>query len=109
MRLFELDPIDPFITKLVTVSDQLQTDLEDGKKDPSMTVDELLNYFQQYDIVLDKQDLYNMIKKPPLKKLISNIKGDEVVFKGFGTPDTPEDEKKKVVKSMADKAAKNFK
>jgi len=109
MRLFELDSVNPLITKLVAVTDQLQSDLEDGKKDPSMTVEELLNYFQQYDIVLDKPDLYNMIEKPPLKRLIRNIKNNEVIFKGFGAPETPNDDNQKVVKSMANKAARNLK
>jgi hypothetical protein len=45
-----------------------------------------------------------MIKKPPLNDLISNIKGDQVIFKGYGTIDQPEDEKKKIVKQMAKSA-----
>jgi hypothetical protein len=47
-----------------------------------------------------------MIKKLPLKNLISNIQGDNIVFKGFGTPEAPpEDESKNIVAGMAKKAA----
>lgn len=110
MRLFEITDTDPFVTKLVAVSDQLKTDLEDGETNSEMTVDQLLKYLQKYDIVLDKIDLYNMIKKPPLKNLIDNIQGKKVIFKGFGSTENPEDdsEEKNVVKSMAAKAAKNI-
>ena len=66
MRLFEIDNSDPLLVKLIAVSDQLYTDLLNGETDPDMTTEELLQYLQKYDIVLDKTDLYNMIKKPPL-------------------------------------------
>jgi len=48
-----------------------------------------------------------MIKKPPLKNSIENIQGDQVIFKGQKTPVKPEEEEsKKVVKQMAQKAMK---
>ena len=109
MLLYEFDETKPLATSIVAVSDQLKTDLEQGKVN-GWTVDQLLQYFQQYDIVLDRKDLYNMIKTPPLKNVIANIQGDKVVFRGQETP-APESESdsKKIVKSMADKAAKNLK
>jgi hypothetical protein len=48
-----------------------------------------------------------MIKKPPLKDVITNIQGDKVIFKGAEEPVAPDqDTNQKVVKSMADKAMK---
>jgi hypothetical protein len=48
-----------------------------------------------------------MIKQLPLKNLISNIQGDKIVFKGFGTPEAPPaDDSKKIVAGMAQNAAK---
>lgn len=105
MRLYEFAQ-DPLIPKLVAVSDQLKSDLDDGSVQPDMSLEGFIKYLQQYGITLDPNDLYNMIKNPPLNQLISNIKGDQVVFKGYGTVDEPEDEKKKVVKQMANKAMK---
>lgn len=106
MRLFEFDGPDPLLIKIVTVSDQLKTLVDKGAaKDWSL--DQLISYFQKYDVSLDKKDMYNMIKKPPLKDIISNIQGDKVIFKGeepIASPDA--DENQKVVKSMADKAMK---
>jgi len=109
MRLFELDGIDPLVVKLIAVSDQLHTDLLNGKTDPEMTTDELLQYLQKYDIVLDKTDLYKMIKKPPLNKIISNIQSDKIVFKDMGTPEAPDQEQNnQIVKQMANQAAANM-
>lgn len=108
MRLFELASPDPLITRLVAISDQLKTDLERGEIDPNMSTDELLSYLANYDIVVDIKDLYNMIQKPPLNNVISNIQGDVVVFKGHdeGTGEQPEDQNQKVVKQMAQRAIK---
>jgi len=102
MLLWEFE--DALVTKIVTVSDQLKSDLESGKIQGNWTLDQLLNYFQDYDIILDPDDLYNMIQKEPLKKVIANIQGDEVVWKGTETPETPTDQNQKVVKQMAQRA-----
>jgi hypothetical protein len=106
MFLSEIAEPSPKITRLVTVVDQLKTDLDNGKIKSNWTVDQLLNYFRKYDIIIDKNDLYKMIKKPPLKNAISNIQGDTVVFKGQSgkTPDiepTTSDDQKKIVAQMA--------
>lgn len=102
MRLYEFAGPDPMVTKLVAVGDQLKSDLEKGQADPNMSVPDFLQYLKKYDIIYDKTDLYDMIKQLPLKNLISNIQGDKIVFKGFGTPEAPpEEESKKVVAGMA--------
>lgn len=104
MRLYEF--ADPMITKLVAITDQLKSDLEKGEADPNMSVPDFLQYLKKYDIIYDKTDLYDMIKTLPLKNLISNIQGDNIVFKGFGTPEAPpEDESQSIVAGMAKKAA----
>lgn len=108
MRLFEFSGPAPVLTKLVTVADQLKTDLDSGDTHPTWTVDQLLDYFRQYDIPLDVTDLYNMIKLPPLNKIIDNIQGDDVIFKGQEDTDAPPDKNKEIVKSMAQDAAKKF-
>lgn len=108
MRLFELDQPNPLVTKLVAVSDQLKTDIDNGDVSPEMTVDQLLDYFRNYDITLDVSDLYNMIKKEPLKKLINNIQGDAVIFKGVSGPETEMQpgQSQKIVQKMAQSAMK---
>jgi len=66
-----------------------------------------LQYYRDNDIVIDKSDLYTMIKKPPLDQSIENIQGDNIIFKG----QTPEqeagpDENQKIVQQMAQSAMK---
>lgn len=82
MRLFELAGPDPIVTRLVAISDQLKSAIDNKEVDPHMTVDQLLKYLSDYDIVVDVSDLYNMIQRPPLKNIIDNIQGDQVIFKG---------------------------
>lgn len=109
MRLFELETEPGLSAKLVAITDQLKTDLEDGKLNFGMSTDQLLDYFQDYDVILDVTDLYNMIQVPPLKQVITNIQGDKVVFKGQSddteNPDQ-ESEQEKIVSQMAKSAMK---
>jgi hypothetical protein len=105
MRLFEFASPDPLVTKLVAVSDQLKTELSQDQAKTNMSVKQFLEYLQKYDINIDKLDLFNMIKNPPLKNIIDNIQGDNIVFKGFAEPEMPDDQQKAVVQQMAKKAS----
>lgn len=106
MRLHEFAGSDPTVTRLVAVTDQFKSDLENNKIDPNMSLPDFLQYLRKYDIILDKTDLYDMIKKMPLKNLITNIQGDKIIFKGLGQPEPPpEEENKKIVANMAKQAA----
>ena len=110
MLLCEFDQDRAMVSKIVALTNQLKHDLEDGIIDTDYTVDQLLDYFQKYDVILDAQDLYNMIKVPPLKDVVKNIQGDKVVFVGQDdtTPkyDAPEGDDKKTVAQMAKRAMK---
>lgn len=105
MRLFELDDQNALATKIVAAADQLKFDLENGNVEPNWSLDQLLKYFQNYGVILDPTDLYNMIKQRPLKDVITNIQGDKVVFKGqSNTNQMPKDQSKEVVAKMAQSA-----
>ena len=110
MLLFEFTSPDPLLINLVAVIGQLKSAIDAGQEKPDWTVDELLQHLKNSDIILDKTDLYDMIKNPPLNHSIENIKGNEVIFKGQGSdsegapPD--EEQNKKIVKQMAQSATK---
>lgn len=108
MFLFEFDQDSALVSKIVALTNQLEQDLEDGKIGNDYTVDQLLDYFQNYDVILDVNDLYNMIRVPPLKTVIKNIQGDKVVFVGqeetSSKYDAPEGDDKKTVAAMAKRA-----
>ncbi len=110
MRFFEFANSEgPIVAKIVTVTDQLKQDLYDGKIKAPWTVDQLLDYYQKYDVILDRQNLYNMILTEPMKEVIANIQGNQVIFKGMqagAAPESPTPEKSKdIVSKMAHKAA----
>jgi len=109
MRLYEFDQDSALVTKIVALSNQLKQGREDGKIPDNYTLDDLLNYFQKYDVILDADDLYNMIQVPPLKDVIKNIQGNDVIFtdqkeKTIDMPKT--DDNDKVVAKMARRALK---
>ena len=106
MRLFEFAG-SPLLVKLVATTSQLKSEIDSGKTHSDWTVPELLQYYRDNDIIIDKSDLYTMIKKPPLNQSIENIQGDKVILKG----QTPEqevgpDENQKIVQQMAQNAMK---
>jgi len=107
MFLFELDGPDPLSAKLIVAINQLKSDVENGQIDPNnYSTEQFLSYLQEYDIVLDITDLYDMIKNPPLNTVIKNIQGDSVIFKGHDeTPKNPDQsQSQQVVQQMAQSA-----
>jgi len=110
MFLFELEGQPDFAPKLVALTNQLKQNFEEKGYPRCFTVDHLLAYFAKYDIIIDLDDLYNMIQVPPLKDLISNIQGKDIVFVGQSEkkPDIeiPDEENDDTVKKMADRAMK---
>jgi hypothetical protein len=106
MRLFELNT-SPLAVSLVSATNQLKSDIDAGKEKPDWTLDELLQYYQDSGIVLDRTDLYDAIKQFPMKKYIKNIQGQKVVFKGQDDyQQMPDNKKQDVVAQMAKDAMK---
>jgi predicted GTPase len=112
MLIFEFDQKQDsaMVTQIVALTNQLQQEIDDGEIDPdNYSVDNLLDYFQEYDIILDVDDLYTMIKVPPLQDVVTNIQGDKVVFKGHqgDTAKKPHGgDSEKTVQQMAKRAMK---
>lgn len=107
MLLCEFTGVDPLLISLVAIIGQLKSSIDSGDEKPDWTVDELLSFLKQNDVIIDPEDLRDMIKGPPLNQSISNIQGDKVVFKGqdSGTG-IDKDQQKDIVKTMAHRATK---
>ena len=108
MRLFEFDNNDPLRVKLTSVVSQLQSDLEHANSEDPMSTDAFLNLLHHNDIVIDKSDIYDIIKKEPLVHFIKDIEDDKVIFRGqvFAKQPIDPDESEQIVAQMAKKAAK---
>ena len=105
MRLYEFE--DPLRVKLVALASQLEADARDDNFETVVTTDDLIGYFRDNGLVLDKSDIYNMVKNPPLNNIIDNIKDDQVIFKGQQVDqEDSSDEQEKIVKQMAHQALK---
>lgn len=109
MRLFEFAGKDPIITKLAVLSNQLETAIGNNEIQGEWTLEQLLNFLAANQIYVGEPDIYDMVKKPPLNKIISNINNDVVTFKGLEQPDLPtpdQNQSQEVVKQMAKSAMK---
>lgn len=107
MRLFEFADDDPLRVKLVAVANQLKSEVAGTGR--TWSTDEFLNYLKQNDIVVDKADLFDMVKKEPLINIIANINKDEVIFRGQeNTAAAPpkDNEMQKTRQQMASRALK---
>jgi len=109
MLLYELDIPNSLLVKLVAITSQLKSEIDQGKQKEEWTVGELLALYRANGIILDQSDLYDMIKEPPLNKTISNIQGSLVKFKGHGDGgdvDSAGQDSRDMVKKMAKDAMK---
>ena len=108
MRLFEFDTKDPLRVKLTAVTSQLQSDLDNANSEEPMSTNAFLNLLRKNEIVIDKSDIYDIIKKEPLVHFIKDIEDDKVIFRGQVLAKQPidPDESEQIVAQMAKKAAK---
>ena len=109
MYLFEFESQPDFSPKLVAITKQLKQYFDTNGYPTDFTLDQLLAFFARYDIILDANDLYSMIQVPPLKDLISNIQGQDVIFVGQegsapSEEEIPDEEKDGTVEKMAQRA-----
>jgi len=112
MRLFEFKLDDPLRVKLIAATNQLKSRMEDTDNNEPMSTDAFLSLLRnKYDITIDKSDLYDMVKKDPLKNIIDNINGSEVIFKGqtANQLDVSPDEAEQTVAKMAQRASNKLK
>ena len=109
MFLFELDSPDPDTVRLVAVINQLKDSIDQGQEKSDWTEEEFLSYLSDFGLNLSVDSLYDMIKKPPLNKVISNIQAGNIVFVGQGSgvqPNQDPQQSQQVVNNMAHDAMK---
>ena len=109
MRLFEFEDDDSLRVKLTGIVSQLRSRAKDTNFEKPYSLTALKNKLSDADINLDDEEFRDMLEDPPLKNLISNIKGDQVFFKGLGNEpvsDQGPDEMEKTLDKMSKKATK---
>lgn len=108
MRLFEFADTDPLRVKLASVVSQLKSRIDDTNTTEPMTTDAFIELLDRNEVQVEKSDLYDMVKKEPLKNVIQNINGNEVIFKGqvSNADMNTKDENEKTREKMAKAAIK---
>lgn len=108
MYLYEFTS-DYLAANIITAIDNLKQKIHNGEVTKNFTMDELLDYFENFGIELNPNDIYTMSEVPPLKSLVHPISGKEIRFKGLPQDPTPAESpppemSKQVVARMAKKA-----
>ena len=114
MRLYEFANLQEEIINGVVVATQQLKDLVNSNPPKididNFTIDNLIDFYKEYDIVLSADDFYLMIEKPLLKDVISNIQDDKIVFRGNEKPTAPDEDpgdSQETVAKMAQSAMSN--
>lgn len=108
MYLFEFTN-DYLAANIITAVDNLKQKIHNGEITKNFTMDELLDYFNNFGLDFNPTDVYTMSQVPPLKSVVHPISGNKVRFKGLPQDPTPAETpppemSKKVVARMAKKA-----
>ncbi len=91
---------------MIAAVDQLSYGLKTGQIKTNWTLDLLSQYFRKFGLVLSPQDFYDMVQSKPLSNVISNIEGNDVIFKGLPQDkepieSPPPEKSKEIVSKMA--------
>jgi hypothetical protein len=109
MLIREFAGDDPLRVKLTSITRQMMARRRDTNATEPMSVRSFLNLLSDNDINVTKDDLFDMIKRAPLKNIIDNIQGDNLVFKGEhgrdNKADVESDREEKTLDRMAKRAA----
>lgn len=87
MLLYEFVEDNTDMILLAGIVNQIYNRIKDTGFDKKYSLDALLNTLSDRGLELDRETFTKMIKHQPLKNLIANVEGDNVVFKG----EAPED------------------
>jgi hypothetical protein len=80
MRLFEFADDDPLRVNLTAVASYLESRYRGQHQ--KLSTELFLKILRKHDVPVDKDDLFDIVKKEPLSNIISDLNDNEVIFKG---------------------------
>lgn len=80
MRLFEFADDDPLRVNLTAVASYLESRYRGQHQ--KLPTELFLKILRKHDVPVDKDDLFDIVKKEPLNNIIADMNSDEVIFKG---------------------------
>lgn len=108
MLLNEFDNHNSLKVKLSSIVSHIRSRREDSGAKKPITVKSFINVLRDNDIYVNRNELLDMIKSAPLKNIIHDIKGDDILFKGDvidRRSDSDRDKQQDTVEKMASRAA----
>lgn len=88
MLLYEFVEDNTDMIVLSGVVSQIHNRIKDTGFDKKYSLESLLNTLSDRGIDLDREKFIELIKHQPLKNMIANVQGDNVIFKGEGSEDS---------------------
>lgn len=79
MRLFEFADDDPLRVNLTAVASYLESRYKGQHQ--NLSTDLFLKILRKHNVPVDKDDLFDIVKKEPLSNIISDLNSKEVIFK----------------------------
>ena len=97
--------------KLTGSVSQLIGRIRDTNTDKPYSIKALISRLNKQGLSVSEEQFRDMVKKAPLKNLIADVKGDDVIFKGFDGNQEDDsaiepDDTTGTLKKMADRATK---
>jgi hypothetical protein len=80
MRLFEFADDDPLRVSLTAVASYLESRFKGQTQ--NLPTELFLKILRKHDVPVDKNDLFDIVKKEPLSNIIADVNDNEVIFKG---------------------------
>lgn len=88
MRLNEFDTSQSEIEQMSALAQFLLARADDENSSKKISVPAFISLANDMGISLTKDQLLNLVSKPPLNNLIDNVEGDEILFKGNAQADS---------------------
>lgn len=108
MRIVEVTNKPQRMAKLTALAQFLSARIDDMDAEEGISVDAFLSLAHSIGIAISRNDLYELIKSPPLNNVVQEISNDIVIFTGqIVDPDKKlsVDQSRKIVDKMAKRAS----
>lgn len=109
MRIDEITAAGASIAKLAVLAQFISERSSETDAEIGMSMDAFVELAHDMGVSVTRNDLYDLIKTPPLNNLIKEIKSDKIIFQSqdttTATEKMPTDQAEKIVSKMAKRAA----
>lgn len=108
MKIVEVAAPNASIAKLTALAQFVSERSKEADAEIGISMDAFIELAHDMGVSVARDDMYDLVKKPPLSNLIKDITDNKVVFKGQTSSQAtkmPVDQAEKIVSKMAKRAS----